>query len=31
VLSFVSKFLYWNDVEVVPLTDVTEAVTTGSL
>ena len=30
VLSFVSKFIYWNDVEVVPVVDVTEAVTTGS-
>jgi len=30
VASFVSKFFYWNDVEVVPVVDVTEAVTTGS-
>jgi hypothetical protein len=30
VLSFVSKFFYWNDVEVVPVVDVTEAVATGS-
>jgi hypothetical protein len=30
VQSFVSKFIYWNDVEVVPVVDVTEAVTTAS-
>ncbi len=30
VLSFVSKFYYWNDVEVVPVVDVAEAVTTGT-
>jgi hypothetical protein len=30
VHSFVSRFLYWNDVEVVPVIDFTEAVTTGS-
>jgi len=30
VLSFVSKFIYWNDVEVVPVVDVTEAVATSS-
>ena len=29
VLSFVSKFFYWNDIEVVPVVDVAEAVTTG--
>lgn len=28
--SFVSKFFYWNDIEVVPVVDITEAVTTGS-
>ncbi len=30
VASFVSKFFYWNDVEVVPVVDVAEAVTTGT-
>jgi Domain of unknown function (DUF3303) len=30
VQSFVSKFIYWNDVEVVPVVDVAEAVTTAS-
>jgi hypothetical protein len=30
VHSFVSKFFYWNDCEVVPVIDITEAVTTGS-
>jgi hypothetical protein len=30
VHSFVSKFFYWNDIEVVPVVDVTEGVTTGS-
>ena len=30
VYSFVSKFFYWNDVEVVPVVDVAEAVTTGT-
>ena len=30
VLSFVSKFIYWNDVEVVPVVDVAEAVTTST-
>jgi hypothetical protein len=30
VQSFVSKFTYWNDVEVVPVVDVAEAVTTAT-
>lgn len=30
VLSFVSKFIYWNDVEVVPVVDVADAVATGT-
>jgi hypothetical protein len=30
VLSFVSKFNYWNDVQVVPVADVTEAVTAAT-
>ena len=30
VQSFVSKFIYWNDVEVVPVVDVAEAVTTAA-
>ena len=30
VQSFVSKFIYWNDVEVVPVVDVAEAVTTAT-
>ena len=30
VSSFVSKFFYWNDVEVVPVVDVTEAVAIGA-
>jgi hypothetical protein len=30
VLSFVSKFIYGNDVEVVPVVDVAEAVTSGA-
>lgn len=30
VLSFVSKFNYWNDVKVVPVVDIAEAVTTAT-
>jgi hypothetical protein len=30
VLSFVSKFSYWNDIQVVPVVDVTEAVTAAT-
>ena len=30
VQSFVSKFTYWNDIEVVPVVDVAEAVTTAT-
>ena len=30
VLSFVSKFYYWNDVEVVPVVDVTESAATSA-
>jgi len=30
VQSFVSKFIYWNDVEVIPVVDVAEAVTTAT-
>ena len=30
VLSFVSKFTYWNDVQVVPVVDVAEVVTVGA-
>ena len=29
VYSFVSKFFYWNDINVVPVTDVADAVATG--
>jgi hypothetical protein len=29
VFSFVSKYFYWNDVDVVPVVDVTESVTIG--
>ena len=30
VLSFVSKFNYWNDVRVVPVVDIAEAVTAAT-
>ena len=30
IYSFVSKFFYWNDVNVVPVIDVTEGVTMGN-
>lgn len=30
VQSFVSKFTYWNDIAVVPVVDVAEAVTTAT-
>jgi uncharacterized protein DUF3303 len=30
VYSFVSKFIYWNDVKVVPVVDVAEGVAIGS-
>jgi hypothetical protein len=30
VQSFVSKFTCWNDIEVVPVVDVAEAVTTAT-
>ncbi|MEH6453942.1 MAG: DUF3303 family protein [Psychromonas sp.] len=30
VLSFVSKFSYWNDVEVIPVVDVADSVTVGT-
>ena len=30
VVSFVSKFIYWNDVQVVPVVDVAEAVTNAT-
>ena len=30
VQSFVSKFIYWNDVEVVPVVDVAEVVATAA-
>ena len=30
VSLFVGKFMYWNDVEIVPVVDVTEAVGTGN-
>jgi hypothetical protein len=30
VYSFVSKFVYWNDIEVVPVVDVAEVVTIGT-
>ena len=30
VSSFVSKFLYWNDIEVVPVVEISEAVTTAT-
>jgi hypothetical protein len=30
VYSFVSKFFYWNDVDVVPVVDVAETVAMGS-
>ena len=30
VASFVSKFIYWNDVQVVPVVDVAEAVTNAT-
>jgi Protein of unknown function (DUF3303) len=30
VQSFVSKFTYWNDIEVVPVVDIAEAVTTAT-
>jgi hypothetical protein len=30
VSSFASKFFYWNDIEVVPVVDIAEAVTIGA-
>jgi hypothetical protein len=30
VLSFVSKYFYWNDVEVVPVVDVADSVAIGT-
>jgi hypothetical protein len=30
IQSFVSKFTFWNDIEVVPVVDVAEAVTTAA-
>ena len=30
VYSFVSKFVYWNDVKVVPVVDVADGVSTGA-
>jgi hypothetical protein len=30
VYAFVSKFVYWNDVKVVPVVDVADAVATGA-
>ncbi len=30
VHSFVSKFFYWNDVEVVPVVDIADSVTVGN-
>ena len=30
VQSFVSKFIYWNDIEIVPVVDIAETVTTAA-
>jgi hypothetical protein len=30
VYAFVSKFIYWNNVNVVPVVDVADAVATGA-